>query len=168
MFSRKNKIKYVIYPTVRRNLSHGNRKIWDILCSTLACNERILLYGDALFLRSALYIYSHGRRVTHPADSSSLAYNSNKDEIYAFDTITEKIPIGSSCNSCRPFPWPPRRATSETASRACARSKPFARAPSITRLSGPRQVVTKFPAELTVRRVEMYKLSANVARCATN
>jgi len=109
---------------------------------------RIHLYEDVLYLRGF-------PEPSSSEDSSCLAYNSNKDEIYAFDTITEKIPIGSSCNS-----W---SAPSERpASRACARAKRFARAPSITRLSSPRQVVTKFPTELTMRRVEMYKLSWNV------
>lgn len=110
--------------------------------------------------------------VTRPEDSSCLAYNSNKDEIYAFDTITEKIPIGSSCNSWSAFSATvehhrdveKEREREKPTSRACARAKRFARAPSITRLSGPRQVVTKFPAELTVQRVETYKLSRNVAR----
>lgn len=130
--------------------SWKNQEIWEILCASIYTKTR---YSCAA---------SQSRR--NPSeDSSCLAYNSNKDEIYAFDTITEKIPIGSSCNS-----WSAPSNAERPASRACARAKRFARAPSITRLSSPRQVVTKFPAELTVRRVEMYKLSRNVGRPKTN
>lgn len=135
------------YTSCERKLE--NQEIWDILCAFIYTKTR---YSSAT---------SQSRRRNLSEDSSCLAYNSNKDEIYAFDTITEKIPIGSSCNS-----WSAPSNAERPASRACARTKRFARAPSITRLSSPRQVVTKFPAELTVRRVEMYKLSRNVARRA--
>lgn len=124
-------------------------KIKDILCTSIFTKTR---YSCAV---------SQSRHRNPSEDSSYLAYNSNKDEIYAFDTITEKILIGSSCNS-----WLAPFDVERPASRACARAKRFARAPSITRLSNPRQVVTKFPMELTVRRVEMYKLSRNVGRRA--
>ena len=125
------------------------KKIKDILCASISTKTR---YS---------YAVSQSRHRNPSEDSSYLAYNSNKDEIYAFDTISEKIPIGSSCNS-----WLAPSDVERPASRACARAKRFARAPSITRLSNPRQVVTKFPMELTVRRVEMYKLSRNIGNYA--
>lgn len=113
--------------------------------------------------------------VTRPEDSSCLAYNSNKEEIYAFDTITGRFrSVRSSCNS-----WSapsaatvPRRAASPTSTSTssigrrettvtcmCTGAKRFARALSITRLSGPRQVVTKLLVELPERLIESLRAS---------